>query len=100
MGYKMFYNLTLVMNAQLLWQSMSRPGVNAEYSCFHVRNMFGHALRPRTEIKQLIPMYTNVEFNHDIQTMRLTKIKWATCPTNYSMQVKPLIPCAQMLSFK
>jgi len=74
MGYVVFYNLTLVVNAQPLWLSMSRPRVDAEYSCYHVRNMFGHAPRQRTEIKPLVPMYINVEFNPDIQTMRITKI--------------------------
>ena len=31
-SYMVFYNLTLVVNAQPVWQSMNRPGVDAEYS--------------------------------------------------------------------
>jgi len=42
-SYMVFYNLTLVVNAQPLWQSMNRPGVDAEYSIYHARNMFEHA---------------------------------------------------------
>jgi len=55
MRYAVFYNLTSVVNAYPLWQSVSGPGVDAEYSCYHPStrlNMLRHVLRQlRTKMK-------------------------------------------------